>query len=441
MDRSRGLGQFQLFVNGQPIANLCSVKTYEAGIYDIKERLRRNQCDRRLVARTSYPDAAQLRVCGQIAEPGGNVTQILSDETWRVNQQDRDYRGFGGLELDPPFEDRRLGPPHDVRPLNDEHMPDPLGRHQPPSLTATSSRILDHGGERPTSGGFLDDLNAEGQSRKLGSRSASSGDLDLAVNGHIITLASTTARAARNCRIWPRRKRLLRLDQRWDKAKRRTRNQRKVSGLTLHESLRSPLTILVIGSNADPTSLSRPSAAIRPGKLCSPLVSSPGGTEFERFSLIEGWGRRSAGRMRAEPGNMPSRSVKTERLPGVISRKKLARPIDRSGFPTLFQFWLIIGLTLGAVVALWLIVSVIVSGWRREPLALAMCQDALLHGPVFAGLFFWCSPTTILVFQTNGLSSRNSSSVPLRLLRNSLAASSAPDSWAPTVDPLRDLNA
>ncbi len=70
----------------------------------------------------------------------------------------------------------------------------------------------------------------------------------------------------------------------------------------------------------------------------------------------------------------------------------LARSLDHSGFATLFQSWVIVGLTLAVVIALWLIVSAVVSNWRGEPLANAMARDALLHGPIFAGLLLMLLP-------------------------------------------------
>ena len=44
------------------------------------------------------------------------------------------------------------------------------------------------------------------------------------------------------------------------------------------------------------------------------------------------------------------------------------------------------------MVALWLIVSAIVSSWRGEPLVDAMSRDALLHGPILVGLLLMLLP-------------------------------------------------
>ena len=53
---------FGLIVNGQTIGNLGSVKTFEAGIYDIKRALKvGTNVIAVSISRTSYPGAAQLR--------------------------------------------------------------------------------------------------------------------------------------------------------------------------------------------------------------------------------------------------------------------------------------------------------------------------------------------------------------------------------------------
>ena len=79
---------FGLVVNGHTIDNLGSVKTFEAGIYDIKRALKvGTNVVAVSISRTSYPGPAQLRLRGQIVAPSGATTQILSDETWRVTNR------------------------------------------------------------------------------------------------------------------------------------------------------------------------------------------------------------------------------------------------------------------------------------------------------------------------------------------------------------------
>src|SRR5205085_911494 len=66
--------------------------------------------------------------------------------------------------------------------------------------------------------------------------------------------------------------------------------------------------------------------------------------------------------------------------------QEVARPLSFSGFATMMNALLIIGLTVGAVIALWLIASGLVCNWRNEPLFVSMTRDALLHAPVIVAL-------------------------------------------------------
>src|SRR5206468_5116218 len=85
---------------------------------------------------------------------------------------------------------------------------------------------------------------------------------------------------------------------------------------------------------------------------------------------------------------------------GYLSQN-LARPIDRSGFATLAKSCMVITATAIAVVAVWLLVSAIAAGRRRELLAYAMSRDALFHGPIAAGLLLLLLPNYDPRFPTN----------------------------------------
>src|SRR5262249_25534915 len=72
--------------------------------------------------------------------------------------------------------------------------------------------------------------------------------------------------------------------------------------------------------------------------------------------------------------------------------QELARPLSFSGFATMINAVLIIGLTVGAVMALWLIASGLVSNWHNEPLSVSMARDALLHAPLIISLLLITLP-------------------------------------------------
>ncbi len=93
---------FRLVVNGHSIATESSVKTYEAGIYDIKRALKAGTNVIAVsVARTSYPGSAQLLLRGQITEPGGRHHSHPLQHILAGHQQHRDYPWIGGLGLKP----------------------------------------------------------------------------------------------------------------------------------------------------------------------------------------------------------------------------------------------------------------------------------------------------------------------------------------------------
>lgn len=220
---------------------------------------------------------------------------------------------------------------------------------------------------------------------------ASSGDLDLIVNGHILTTATAAV---------PRGKGLPRLPRpeatppefdklgRLAKARDITRVERSSAfdpvELAAYDISywieRGPNAIVAAVRSKD-----RPASLFANGFVVK-------GDKVERFSTSADWHvgepgtEEAAGRQRAiEIG--PNGVAPWGYLP-----QEKARPLDYSGFANIFKSWLIIGLTLGAVIALWLTAAAIVASWRGEPLATAMARDALLHGPILAGLLLLALP-------------------------------------------------
>src|SRR5439155_16047275 len=115
------------------------------------------------------------------------------------------------------------------------------------------------------------------------------------------------------------------------------------------------------------------------------LVRKDGTTA--RFETSSAWqiGDQSAGNQPAQ-SQRPIEFGKDGSAPWGYLMQDLARPVDHSGFATLAKSWMVILSTAIAIVAVWLLVSVIVARRRREPLARAMARDALFHGPITAGL-------------------------------------------------------
>ena len=187
---------FGLIVNGHTIANLGSVKTFEAGIYDIKRALKVGTNVLAVsISRTSYPGPAQLRLRGQIVAPSGATTQILSDETWRVTNR------TGIVEGTEEWNGKRV--PDQTWPtarrsaLNDRDVPVSWVDTNPLllQLPRTGSWIMrDNASSEAV---FSTTINADHSKQETWIQIASAGDLDLAINGHIITLASSAAKGSK----------------------------------------------------------------------------------------------------------------------------------------------------------------------------------------------------------------------------------------------------
>jgi hypothetical protein len=384
-----GSDNFGLSINGRTVGNANSVKSYETGIFDIKRPLKAGtNVIAASVSRTSWPGVAQLLVRGEITLPGGKVIPILSDETWRVTNR----TGIipGSEEWNSVRVEDEVWPNARRSPLNDEK----------PSLrwVDTNPILL----QLPREGNWIMADNAaleavfstvfkaDRAKQETWIQVASSGDLDLEVNGHIVTLASIDTGGA---------KKLPRLPIP-EPTPENTKPGLVAQGIKPKEK----------GSPFQPTELSAydisywikrgPNvivAAVRNDKnpaafLADGITVKADGT-VSRFSTNQAW---RIGEHPEETKTANARHVvelgKDGIAPWGYLPQEIARPLSRSGFATLVNSLLIIGLAAGAVVALWLIVSGLVSDWRKEPLARSMARDALLHGPVIAGLLLITLP-------------------------------------------------
>src|SRR5229473_6228279 len=76
---------FKVIVNDGRVGTETSLKTRVAQIYDIKRFLKPGtNVIAVAVTRDSYPGSAQLLVCGEFKEPGGRAGSFISNESWRV---------------------------------------------------------------------------------------------------------------------------------------------------------------------------------------------------------------------------------------------------------------------------------------------------------------------------------------------------------------------
>ena len=376
---------FELTVNGHAVATQGSVKTYETGIYDIKRALKQGTNVIAVsIARTSFPGSAQLLVRGQITEPGGKITDLLSDETWRVSNRTGIVNGF--LEWTSQHVEDQVWPTARRSALNDRHVPLRWTDTNPQLLQLPRIGYWIMAETAPSQAVFSTTFEADHSAEEAWIQLASSGDLDLAVNGHIITVASTAVSGAKKLPHLP--------NTEVGSAPTGKPGRSAMASGEAKES-GSPFETITLDAYDISYWIKRGTnvivAAVRseqvPAALFAEgfLVSKDG--SVSRFSTNSGWqvGDQVGGRETAAPQH-PVEIGKDGIAPWGYLPQEFARPLDRSGFATLFRSSVIVGLTLGGVIGIWLVVSAMVSSWRREPLAYSMSRDALLHGPVIIGL-------------------------------------------------------
>src|SRR6266480_2825845 len=332
------IDDYEVIVNGRSIGKEVGLKTRVAGIYDIKKRLK---VGTNVIAvsstRTSYPGSAQILVRGFIKEPSGKVTSLISDEHWRVTS----HKGIvaGSEEWTSPLVDEQLWPNARQSAINGKSIPIAWVDTNPLLLQLPTSGSWIMAENAGTEAVFSTLINADHAREETWIQLASSGDVDLLVNGHLVTPAipsSSSGRALPHLAA------------------------PSASSSQIPEETQSGASASAIETPAKSTSA---------------------------------WqvGDQLAGNQAAR-SERPIELGKDGTAPWGYLKQDLARSIDRSDFATLAKSCIVISLTVILTAAIWLLVSAIVADRRREPLARAMARDALFHGPIVAGLVLLMLP-------------------------------------------------
>ncbi len=386
-----GSDNFGLFVNGRTLGDVTSEKSYITGIYDMKHALHiGTNVVAVSVSRTSYPAPAQMLLRAQITESGGAVKTILSDETWRA--ANRTGIVMGSEDWKSHYVEDELWPKARLSPLNTERVSlrwvdvnprllqlPPIG-HWIMSENASPQSV------------FSTSIRAEDDKQETWIQVASSsGALDLAVNGNLITVASTAVAGSKT------------LPHLAEATPTPTPNPGEVAEgeAALPPQKGSPFTLATLSAYDISYWIKRGSnsivAAVRSDSVPAALFANgfTVGTDgnVQRFSSGAAWWMGAEPEVEhTGPNPHPIEIGKDGTAPWGYLPQELGRPLDRSGLATFVKSWTIVLLTLGLVVAIWLIVSAFVAGWRKEPLTNAMSRDALLHGPVAVALLFLWLP-------------------------------------------------
>ena len=383
---------FGLIVNGRTLGNPDSIKTFVTGIYDLKKALKQGTNVIAVsISRTSYPGKAQLLVRGQVTEPGGRITSILSDETWRVTNKTGIVGGTEEWSSAQVVD--QLWPTARRSALNGEHVPLRWVDTNPQLLQLPRTGYWIMAENAPSESVFSTIINADFAKQETWIELASSGDLDLSVNGHTITAALASVSEGKGLphlavtEATPTQTNKLGRDggttEQPAKQKSSPFQSAVLAAYDISYWIKKGPNVIVAAVRSDhiPASL-----------FADGFLVKDDGT-LSRFATNATW------RLGDQPGaeqaaaqQHPLQIGKDGMAPWGYLPTEMARPLDHTGFNTVFRSWAIVGLTLAVVVAIWLIVSAIVSGRRREPLAYAMSRDALLHGPIVAGLLLMLLP-------------------------------------------------
>jgi hypothetical protein len=425
---------YDVIVNGRSIGKGSGVKTRVAGIYDIKKRLKvGTNVIAVSVSRTSYPGSAQLLVRGFIREPSGKVTSLISDEHWRVSS----HQGIvkGSEEWTSPLVDEQLWPNARRSVINGKRVPIAWVDTNPLLLQLPTSGSWIMAGNAGTEAVFSTSINADFARQETWIQVAGSGDVDLLVNGHLVTpaipssargkalphLAAPGASPSQS----PEKVQSGASSKTTGESQQGTTKTTEAparSSSSNSPAERSEPTQTDLGGNGSKasretaTALSEPAvlsgydvsywikkgpntivAAVRtehvPATLFANgfLVRADGTTE--RFETNSSWriGDQSTIKQAAQSQNSIEFG-KDGTAPWGYLKQDLARPVDHSDFRTWAKSCLVILLTTVAIVAVWLLVSALAAARRREPLTRAMARDALFHGPITAGLVLLMLP-------------------------------------------------
>ncbi len=382
---------FALSVNGHTVASLNSVKTYETGIYDIKRRLKEGTNVIAVsVSRISYPGSAQLLVRGEITPSGANPISILSDESWRVSNR----TGIipASEEWNSAQVNDAIWPAAKLSALNGQSLSLRWVDTNPLLLQLPMTGYWIMADNVPPQAVFSTVIRADRPRQETWIQVASSGDLDLEVNGHIIAAAVTATAGTKRLPHLAASEPALAYPK------------------SVKRAQQGDLAAKEKGSPIQPPELSAYDIShwIKPGQneivaavrnerspaafLADGFMVNPDGT-VSRFSTNSSW---RIGEHPEEAETVISQHAVQLGKDGVAPwgylTQELARPLDLSGFATVINSLLVIGLTASAVIALWLVASTLTSRWREESLANLMVRDALLHAPLAVGLLLLTLP-------------------------------------------------
>jgi len=409
---------FKIIINDSTVGTETSLKTRVAQIYDVKRFLKPGTNVIAIsVVRNSYPGSAQLLVCGGFKEPGGKTGSFISDEDWRVTPRTGIVQGTE--EWVSPLVQEQVWP-NARRATILEHQVhiawverNPLLLQLPPS----GKWIVAEDARREAV--FSASVNAEKARPETWIQVASSGSLDLLVNGKLITGVATSPLKEPKMPGLPK---LTREPSEKEKVEMTTPPPAVVSPPQNAKPPPSPSPSASPSATATPAHSASTSGSMATSSQKPPLdaydisywikkgpntiVATVRNTQGPARFLASGFIVRKDGSIQQFETNSDWRvsdqqdAQKQRALeagsngsaPWGYLTQQLHSPVNLSDFDVAAKPVVVILLTIVGTIALWLLASRFVAAKTHEALRYALARDALFHAPITVGLLFLLLP-------------------------------------------------
>jgi Dolichyl-phosphate-mannose-protein mannosyltransferase len=415
---------FKIIINDRTVGTETNLKTRVAQIYDVKSFLKPGTNVIAIsVIRNSYPGSAQLLVCGGFKEPGGKTGSFISDEQWRVTPKTGIVQGTE--EWVSPLVQEQVWP-NAHRATIMEHPVhitwverNPLLLRLPPSgkwITAEDAR---------REAVFSASVNAERARPETWIQVASSGSLDLLVNGKLITGMATSPLKEPTIPSLPR---LTGEPSEKENVEMTTPPPAIVRPPQNLKPLPTPSPSASPSPSANPsaTAAAAHSASITesmatssqkptldaydisywikkgPNTIVATVRNTQGPARFlasgfivRKDGSIQQFETNSDWRVGDQQGAQKQRAVETGSngsAPWGYLTQQLHSPVNLSDFDAVAKPVAVILLAIVGTIALWLLASRIVAAKTHEALRYALARDALFHAPITVGLLFLLLP-------------------------------------------------
>ena len=380
---------FQITVNGRHVALGAALKTRATGIYDIKSRL---QSGTNIIAievnRNSFPGPAEILVCGEIKEPGRPAIRIISDEHWKVATTTGIVEG---------------SEPWDSNLVQDETWPNAqkVRKLEPPvslNWVATNPLLL----QLPSVGSWI--IARDGRHEAVFSTSvvarrshqetwiqvASSGDLDLVINGQLVTTLIIEALQEKHLPSAA----IVKI------AARSPSDQLASSDISTADiTATTPLAFKTYDisrwiKRGQNQIIAAVRSDYRPASLIVDGFTVPRPGSVERFQTDSTWQVIGLSLGKQKPKiEQPAEAGSNGSAPWGYLQQGLISDPQLTGFWVVLRAGAVLFLTALAIVAVWLVVSMLIADARDEEPSVVRVRDALFHTPVTVALLFLLLPS------------------------------------------------